>query len=135
MTDHRVDMASTEDWLRHHYAHGADALDVDGFMRGMTADIELTSNGGTVIGTDAVRQSAEQLFSILTSMAHDIHRVEVPADDIAVVDATVSYHFVNGAEISLPCTTTFRFRENEVRAVHIDIDSAAVIAAATGADR
>lgn len=62
-------------------------------------------------------------------MTHDIHRVEVPADDVAIVDATVTYRFKNGVDLALPCITTFRFRGDEVHSVHIDLDAAAVAAA------
>jgi hypothetical protein len=129
VTRERMNPAATEVWVRDHYAHGADALDVEGFMRGMADDVELSSGVGTVTGAGAVRESAVHLFSLLTSMSHDVHRVLMPEDDLAVVEASVNYRFVNGAQITLPCTTTFRFSDDLVRSVHLDIDSNAIAAA------
>jgi hypothetical protein len=121
--------AATDAWLRHHYAHGADALDVDGFMRGLADDVELSSPAGTVVGTRAVRRNAQDLFSALTSLTHDIHRIDAPAEDLAVIEATVSYRFISGHQISLPCTTTFCFRSGLVTTINLDIDTSALAAA------
>lgn len=128
MTRH-ADPATTDRWLRDHYASGADALNVDGFMRGLAYDVELSSPAGTVVGADAVRRNAQDLFAALTSLTHDIHHIDVPTKDLGIVEATVTYQFINGNQITLPCTTTFRFHADEVTAVHLDLDTAALAAA------
>jgi hypothetical protein len=126
--------AATEAWIRDHYARGADALDVDGFMRGLAEDVVFDSSNGAVVGCEAVRGSAVVLFSMLESLRHDIHRVQVVATEQAVVEAAVTYRFRNGTVLTLPATTTFRFRGNEVAEILLDIDTAAITAAFLGED-
>ena len=122
-----------EAWVRHHYTHGADSLDVDGFMSGLSRDVVLTTGGRN---RHRLRRRAAptltQLFSLLTSLTHHIHRVAAPDHQHVVVDASVTYRFRNGNELTLPATTTFRFDGHQARSIQLDIDTHAIAAAAIG---
>ena len=127
--NHQRSPHDIEAWVRHHYTRGADALDVDGFMSGLSRDVVLTTPDTTVTGYDAVRANATQLFSMLTSLTHHLHHVAVPDNDHAVVEANVTYRFRNGNTLTLPTTTTFRFDGDHARTIHLDIDTHAIAAA------
>jgi Mce-associated membrane protein len=118
--------ADAETWARSHYANGADALSVEGFVRGLAADVQIIGGGEEVNGLEAARESARALFSTLDALTHDIHSVTTPSTDTLAVDATVTYSFVTGHQVSLPVITTMEKRDGLVVRIRIDIDSAAV---------
>jgi ketosteroid isomerase-like protein len=101
-----------------------DASDIDALAELVTDDVRLTfGNAETVTGREAFRQASAQFNASVDSFSHQITSLfEVPEAGVVVVELLVSYHRLDGGELTLPCCNVFRVRDGLVADYRIYMD-------------
>lgn len=110
-----------------------DALDVDGFLAGLSTDVVLTfGNTQSATGHDQVRAACTQLWSTIGGVRHRVQDLWNPESDVTVAYVEVDYTRLDGTVVTVPCVDILRWKGDVVADWRVVIDIAPVFAPADG---
>lgn len=115
-----------EAWVRSRYLHAEHDLSPSSFVDGLSPDVSFALGALRVVGRLAVLGAVESMMGDgLTAIAHNVVAVWVPEPDIAIVEATVRYTYLDGTSTHpVPVASIFRWHGDEVIDVRIFMDAA-----------
>lgn len=108
-------------WV-HDYYHTVDTMNMDAYLAYHTDDVRLRfANNPTAEGKAAVAGGLHHLWEALSSLKHDFTEIwEV--DNVAIVEANITYVRKDGHTVVLPCVTVLRRQGDLVDDVRINMD-------------
>jgi ketosteroid isomerase-like protein len=114
-------------WFSQTYAH-IDAMNMDGFLAGLTDDIEVTfGNHPTLTGLQAVQAGIGGFWSTIDGLTHNfIHVVE--QGPLSVLESNIEYRRKDGKAVLIPCVTVLERAGDKIRRLRIYSDMGPVFA-------
>ena len=105
-----------------------DAMSMDGFLAGLTEDVEVTfGNHPTLKGKPAVQDGIGAFWQSIGGLTHHLVNVVESGADSAL-EARIDYVRTDGRVVTVPCVTMVSREGGLVRSLRIHIDIAPVYA-------
>jgi ketosteroid isomerase-like protein len=109
-----------------------DQMKVEEFVAFFAEDGQFRfGNADTLFGKQAIRDAITEFFSSIQGLSHDITGVwkgEWDLGDVVSVEANVTYIRQDGQVVTLPATSTLRFKGNLIQDYRIFMDISPVFA-------
>jgi ketosteroid isomerase-like protein len=110
-------------WV-HNYFQTVDTLDANAIAAHFTEDGKFRfSNQPPAIGKQAIRDALAQFFSTIEAMHHENTGLWLGDDgNSAVYEVDVTYTRKDGTQITLPCASILRSRDDKVYDFRMNMD-------------
>lgn len=110
-------------WV-HNYFKTVDTLDADAIVTHFTEDGKFRfSNQPPAIGKQAIRDALAQFFSTIQAMHHENTGLWLGDDgNSAVYEVDVTYTRKDGTQVTLPCASILRSRDDKIYDFRMNMD-------------
>ncbi|MBD2102827.1 nuclear transport factor 2 family protein [Leptolyngbya sp. FACHB-261] len=116
-------------WVQH-YFKTVDTLNPDAIVAYFSDDGKFRfSNQPPVVGKQAIRDSLAQFFATIQTMHHENMGLWLGEDgNSAVYEVDVTYTRKNGTQVTLPCASILRSRNDQIYDFRMNMDISPVYA-------
>ncbi|MBA2677851.1 MAG: nuclear transport factor 2 family protein [Ktedonobacteraceae bacterium] len=109
------------DWVRAYYA-AVDSMNMESYLAYHTDDVRFRlGSTPTTTGKEPVKAGLNHLWGALESLRHEMTGVWI-VDNIAIVEADITYTLKSGKAVILPAVTVLRTEGDLVNDVRINMD-------------
>ncbi len=109
------------DWVRAYYA-AVDSMNMERYLAYHTDDVRFRfGSTPTTTGKEPVKEGLNHLWGALESMHHEMTGVW-QVDNVAIVEADITYTRKDGKAVVLPCVTVLRTEGELINDVRINMD-------------
>ncbi len=110
-----------EKWIRDYYK-AADSMNMKEYLEYHTDDLKFRfGSNETTTGKEPVEQSLTHLWNALQSMSHTMTGLWIQ-DNVAIVEADVTYTRKDGKVVPLPAATIIRVENGKAFDVRVNMD-------------